>query len=318
MTMKLDAFETNVITQGLRQMGIDSTKCDALGIWTTNQLKQILTRQYEQAYPNSGALAMFPVTTEIAPTTRTFEYHVFDGAGIAQIIADYTDDLPTIEALATVETGKVHRMGNAFLISIDEIKVGQALGSSLSDRKMTIAREEHEALVDRLVFKGSAPHKIVSVFNHPNIPKTVAADEWGTDAAAAEAAAEALQDLVDSVNQVTLGRHNVTDIVLPPSKRKLLAKRMPETTQSYLQWFQDQNNGITITANAELEDIDGAGTKAVLVYEKNPMNMSIEIPEAFNALPMQPKDLHFKVPCTSKATGLIVYRPLTLAILAGI
>ena len=117
---------------------------------------------------------------------------------------------------------------------------------------------------------------------------------------------------------LTNGRHKITDIVIPPSQRKILAKRMPETTMSYLQWFEQQNNGITISSISELEDIDGIGTKAILAYEKDPMNMSIEIPEAFNMLPMQPKDLHFKVPCTSKTTGLIVYRPLTLIMLVGV
>ena len=48
------------------------------------------------------------------------------------------------------------------------------------------------------------------------------------------------------------------------------------------------------------------------------MNMSIEIPEAFNMLPAQPKDLHFKVPCTSKCTGLTIYRPLTLVLITGL
>lgn len=313
MTMKLDEFETNRITQHIRSMGV-SDKSDALGLWTTTQLTQILNRQYEEAYPETGALELFPVTTELAPTTRNFEYLMFDGVAMAKIISDYSDDLPTVEAMASEENGKVFRLGNAWFISLDEIKVGQALGSSLSDRKATLAREAHETLVNELVFKGSAPHKINSVFDHPNITRIPSAG-WTTDA---EAASDELQSLIDTIQDLTRGRHRVTNIVLPNSKRRLLSKRMPETTESYLDWFEGQNQNVTISAMAELDDIDGAGTKAVLAYEKDPMNMSIEIPEAFNMLPMQPKDLHFKVPCTSKTTGLIVYRPLTIAMLVGV
>ena len=314
MTMKLDSFETNMITTGLRTMGIAANKADALGIWTVKQMTQLLNRQYEEMYPETSALALFPVTTEIAPTTNLFEYMTFDGVNLAKIIADYTDDLPTVEALSDTESGKVYRLGNAWLISIDEIKTGQAMGSSLGDRKATLAREAHETLVNQLVFKGSKPHKIVSVFDHPNITRITSAG-WTTDA---EVASEEMTTLIETIESLTNGRNKVNTIVLPPSKRRLLAKRMPETTQSYLQWFEEQNAGVTITSISELEDIDGAGTKAVLAYDKNPMNMSIEIPEAFNMLPMQAKDLHFKVPCTSKATGLIVYRPLTLAMLIGV
>ena len=313
MTMKLDAFEQNAIKVAMQGMGIDANKLDAHGIWTVNQLTQLLNRQYEQAYPQTGVLELFPVTTELSPVTKNFEWLEFDGVTSAKIIADYTDDLPTVEAMASEKTGKVFRLGNAWFISIDEIKAGQALGSSLSDRKASLAREGHETLVNDLVFKGSAPHNIVSVFDQPNINRLTSAS-WTTP----EIAFSELQDLIDTIEDVTLGRHHVTNIVIPPSKRRLLTQKMPDVTESYLAWFKENYPNVTITAIAELEDIDGAGTKGVLAYEKDPMNMSIEIPERFNMLPMQPKDLHFKVPCTSKCTGLIVYRPLTIAILTGI
>lgn len=313
MTMKLDAFEQNAIKVAMQGMGIDANKLDAHGIWTVNQLTQLLNRQYEQAYPQTGVLELFPVTTELSPVTKNFEWLEFDGVTSAKIIADYTDDLPTVEAMASEKTGKVFRLGNAWFISIDEIKAGQALGSSLSDRKASLAREGHETLVNDLVFKGSAPHNIVSVFDQPNINRLISA-RWTTP----EIAFSELQDLIETIEDVTLGRHHVTNIVIPPSKRRLLTQKMPDVTESYLAWFKENYPNVTITAIAELEDIDGAGTKGVLAYEKDPMNMSIEIPERFNMLPMQPKDLHFKVPCTSKCTGLIVYRPLTIAILSGV
>lgn len=313
MTMKLDAFEQNAIKVAMQGMGIDANKLDAHGIWTVNQLTQLLNRQYEQAYPQTGVLELFPVTTELSPVTKNFEWLEFDGVTSAKIIADYTDDLPTVEAMASEKTGKVFRLGNAWFISIDEIKAGQALGSSLSDRKASLAREGHETLVNDLVFKGSAPHNIVSVFDQPNINRLTSAS-WTTP----EIAFSELQDLIETIEDVTLGRHHVTNIVIPPSKRRLLTQKMPDVAESYLAWFKENYPNVTITAIAELEDIDGAGTKGVLAYEKDPMNMSIEIPERFNMLPMQPKDLHFKVPCTSKCTGLIVYRPLTIAILSGV
>ncbi|WPJ55656.1 hypothetical protein RCIP0095_00006 [Klebsiella phage RCIP0095] len=313
MTMKLDAFEQNAIKVAMQGMGIDANKLDAHGIWTVNQLTQLLNRQYEQAYPQTGVLELFPVTTELSPVTKNFEWLEFDGVTSAKIIADYTDDLPTVEAMASEKTGKVFRLGNAWFISIDEIKAGQALGSSLSDRKASLAREGHETLVNDLVFKGSAPHNIVSVFDQPNINRLTSAS-WTTP----EIAFSELQDLIETIEDVTLGRHHVTNIVIPPSKRRLLTQKMPDVTESYLAWFKENYPNVTITAIAELEDIDGTGTKGVLAYEKDPMNMSIEIPERFNMLPMQPKDLHFKVPCTSKCTGLIVYRPLTIAILSGV
>lgn len=321
MAKKYDEFEASVVANHLQMRG---TKADAdtLGIWTAQELNKLKSQSYEKDYPAGSALRVFPVTSDLSPVDKTFEYQTFDKVGIAQIIADYTDDLPLVDAMASSEFGKVFRLGNAYLISIDEIKAGQATGKSLSNRKANAAQLAHDQLVNRLVFKGSAPHKIVSVFNHPNITKITskgwASTTGGVTTKLPENAEEELTAAIETIETLTMGAHRATHILIPPSMRKVLTVRMTDTTESYLEYFQKQNGNITIEAIAELEDIDGSGTKGALVYEYDPMNMSIEIPEAFNMLPAQPKDLHFKVPCTSKCTGLTIYRPLTIVLITGL
>lgn len=317
MTKKYDSFEADVVANHLMARG-EKADATTAGIWTAQELHKIKSQAYEKDYPAGSALRVFPVTNELSDTDKTFEYQTFDKVGLAQIIADYTDDLPTVDALMSSEFGKVFRLGNAFLISIDEIKAGQRTGKSLSARKANAAQLAHDMLVNKLVFKGSAPHKIKSVFDHPNITKIVSGKWMDGETKKPEVASDELAQAIEKIETLTLGQHRATHILIPPSMRKVLTVRMPETTESYLEYFQKQNGGITIEAIAELEDYDGRGGKAALVYEKDPMNMSIEIPEAFNMLPAQPKDLHFKVPCTSKCTGLTIYRPLTLVLITGL
>lgn len=321
MTKKYDEYEAQVVSNHLMMRG-EKADATTAGIWTAQELHKIKSQAYEKEYPAGSALRVFPVTNELSDTDKTFEYQTFDKVGLAQIIADYTDDLPTVDALMSSEFGKVFRLGNAFLISIDEIKAGQLTGKSLSVRKANAAQLAHDMLVNKLVFKGSKPHKIKSVFDHPNITKIVSkkwiTDPQGTATKNPETASDELTKAIETIETLTLGQHRATHILIPPSMRKVLTVRMPETTESYLEYFQKQNGGLTIEAIAELEDYDGQGNKAALVYEKDPMNMSIEIPEAFNMLPAQPKDLHFKVPCTSKCTGLTIYRPLTLVLITGL
>lgn len=318
MTKKYDEFDASVVTSHLQMQGVKADAAD-MGIWTAQELHKIRSNAYEKEYPAGSALRVFPVTNELSDTDKTFEYQVFDKVGYAKIIADYTDDLPTVDALMSSEFGKVFRLGNAFLISIDEIKAGQRTGKSLSTRKANAAQGAHDQLVNQLVFRGSKPHKIVSVFDHPNLTK-ITSGGWLTKAGvkSPEKASEELEKAIETIETLTKGQHRATHILIPPSMRKVLMVRMPETTESYLDYFMKQNGGITIESISELEDIDGRGTKGCLVYEKDPMNMSIEIPEAFNMLPAQPKDLHFKVPCTSKCTGLTIYRPLTLVLITGL
>lgn len=311
MAIKFDAEQAK-ITAHLEQMGVE--KADAAGIWTVKQLTATLNRAYEKEYADNSVVNIFPVTNEIPGHAKYFEYPEFDGVGIAQIIADYSDDLPLVDAFMTEKQGKVFRFGNAFLISTDEIKAGAATGQSLSTRKQALAFEAHDNLLDKLVWSGSAPHGIVSVFDQPNINNVVASGSW-TDATVA---VNDITAMIDAVESSTQGYHHVTDILLPASARRVMQRLVDNTTLSYGELFTRNNPGLTIRYMQFLDNYDGAGGKAALAFEKNPLNASIEIPEATNVLPGQVKDLHIKYPVTSKATGLIVFRPLTFAVIKGI
>ncbi|UVD31789.1 major capsid protein [Escherichia phage TR1] len=311
MAIKFDAEQAK-ITAHLEQMGVD--KADAAGIWTVKQLTASLNRAYEKEYADNSVVNIFPVTNEIPGHAKYFEYPEFDGVGIAQIIADYSDDLPLVDAFMTEKQGKVFRFGNAFMISVDEIKVGAATGQSLSARKQALAFEAHDNLLDKLVWSGSAPHGIVSVFNQPNINNVVATPNWSNPINAVND----VTAMIDAVETSTQGFHHVTDILLPASARRVMQRLVDNTTLSYGELFTRNNPGVTLRFMQFLDNYDGAGGKAALAFEKDPLNMSIEIPEVTNVLPGQPKDLHFKYPVTSKATGLIVYRPLTMAVIKGI
>lgn len=310
MAIRFDAEQAK-ITAHLEQMGVD--KADAAGIWTVSQLTAALNRAYEKEYAENSVVNIFPVTNEIPGHAKYFQYPEFDGVGIAQIIADYSDDLPLVDSFMTEKQGKVFRFGNAFLISTDEIKAGAATGQSLSTRKQELAFEAHDNLLDKLVWSGSTPHGITSVFDHPNI-NNVVAGTWNS----AAAVMTDITALIDAIETSTNGTHTATDILLPASARRLMQELVPNTSISYAQLFATNNSGINLRYLQILDNYDGAGGKAALAFEKSPLNMSIEIPEATNVLPGQPKDLHFKYPVTSKATGLIVYRPLTMAVMKGI
>lgn len=311
MAIKFDAEQAK-ITAHLEQMGVD--KADAAGIWTVKQLTASLNRAYEQEYADNSVVNIFPVTNEIPGHAKYFEYPEFDGVGIAKIIADYSDALPLVDALMTEKQGKVFRFGNAFMISVDEIKVGAATGQSLSARKQALAFEAHDNLLDKLVWSGSAPHGIVSVFDHPNINNVVATPNWSVP----QNAVDDITAMIDAVENSTQGFHHVTDILLPASARRHMQRLVDNTTLSYGELFTRNNPGITLRYMQFLDNYDGANGKAALAFEKNPLNASIEIPEMTNVLPGQPRDLHFKYPVTSKSAGLIIYRPLTFAAIKGI
>ena len=261
MTMKLDSFELNEITSHLRRSGVD--KADAVGIWTVKQLTAQLKRVYERDYPTTSVVNLFPVSNEIPSHAKYFEYPELDAVGVAQIVADYSDDLPLVDAFMTEKQGKVFRFGNAFLISTDEIKAGAATGQSLSTRKQALAFEAHDNLLDKLVWSGSTPHGIPSVFDQPNINNVVATPNWNLP----QNAINDVTAMIDAVESATQGLHHVTDILLPASARRVMQQLVPNAALSYGELFTRNNPGLNIRFLQFLDNYDGAGGKAAVAFE---------------------------------------------------
>ncbi|NJI25328.1 DUF2184 domain-containing protein, partial [Aeromonas veronii] len=151
-------------------------------------------------------------------------------------------DLPLVDAFMTEKQGKVFRFGNAFMISVDENKVGAATGQSLSARKQALAFEAHDNLLDKLVWSGSAPHGIVSVFNQPNINNVVATPNWSNPINAVND----VTAMIDAVETSTQGFHHVTDILLSASARRVMQRLVDNTTLSYGELFTRNNPGVTL------------------------------------------------------------------------
>lgn len=196
---------------------------------------------------------------------------------------------------------------------MDEIRASQATGKNLSPRLANAARRAHDVKVNDLAYRGDDDYQIVGVLDHPNIPTTTSAG-WTTG----EVASGELEDAVTAIETITKGLHQADVIALPPSAFKVLSKPMPNTNTSYMTYFNTQYPGMQWVRVNELEDIDGEGTRAALVMERDADNASMEIPQPFEQLPVQPNNLAFKIPCHSKATGVQVYRPLTMHLIKGI
>lgn len=309
--VNFDENDLNIITHVIRAGMIRMD--EGLSLFLARQLDFVKSRAYEVEYAPMSAMAIFPVTSEIPDYARTFTYGIFDSVGMAKIIADYSDDLPMVDENYREETGRVYRVGDAYAYSLDEVKAANATGRNLSDRKANTARKAFDIKVNDLVWKGDTAHQILGVFAHPNIP-VIASAGW-TDGGVAVAE---LETAITNIKTLTKGTHNANKIVIPPSVNKVFSKREDGTTMSVRDYFNSQYPGMQWAEAWELEDIDGAGTKAAIVFEFDADNLSVEMPEPFNQLAPQPNNLHWKVPCTGKVTGLTVYRPLTLQFITGL
>lgn len=312
MHERYDEFDLETIIAQAMARGLRLD--EGQSIFMARQVDYLKTKAYEVEYGPMSALSIFPVTSELPDDVMTFTYGVWDNVGMAKVIADYSDDLPAVDANYREETGRVWRLGDAYHFSLDEMKGAMRTGRDLSAKKATAARKAFDTKINDLVWLGDANHQILGIFQQPNIP-VIASAGWTT----AEIADSELGQAVTGIATLTMGNHRADRIVIPPSVNKILAKLIPNGGGlTYADLFNKTNPGLQWEQAYELEDIDGNGTKAALVFEYDPDNLSVEIPEQFNQLPPQARNLHWQVPCTGKTTGLYVYRPLTVQIITGI
>lgn len=293
---------------------------EGLSLFTARQLDYLKTKAYEVEYGPMSAMSIFPVTNELPDWAMTFTYGVFDSVGMAKLIADYSDDLPMVDANYREETGRIYRIGDAYSYSLDEVKAAAHAQRNLTERKSVAARKAFDTKLNDLAWKGDSAHQIKSIWDHPNIPKTMSAG-WPLTLAGAQTADSEMSAAIQSIVDLTKGTHRASKIVIPPSKNQVLNQIMPDAAgKTYRTFFQEKYPNLTWAEAYELEDIKGDGTnvKGVLIFEFDADNLSIENPEAFNQLPPQANNLHWKIPCTGKSAGLTVYRPLTVHIIQGV
>lgn len=306
---------------------IRSTVLDDAGLTAhfARELEHVKAATYDVKRPNLKAVELMPVATDAGPAAETIVYRQWDQHGIAKIIANYADDLPRADVRGKEFVGRVRSMGNSYGYSLQEIRASQAHGKSLEQRKASAASRGHDELLNRIAWHGDADHGLQGLFDTPNIPREdVAAGEstdteWDT-----KTPDEIVKDMNDAVNgvvDVTNGVERPNTVVLPIAQYSLIAStRMGDGSDTtILQFFLSANPHITAVEWAvELKGAGSGGSDRMWVYNRSPEHLTLEVPQPFEQLPVQERNLEFVVPCHSRIGGVLVYYPLSMAFADGI
>ena len=78
------------------------------------QLEYVKSKTYDIVYPELKGRLYCPVSNEVDPGAESITYRQWDEFGMAQIIANYADDLPLIDALVEEFTQRVKGLGAAY------------------------------------------------------------------------------------------------------------------------------------------------------------------------------------------------------------
>lgn len=320
---------------------INSPRLDAgESIFFARELEHVKSRAYDVVYPElKGASGrLIPISFEADPADETITYETFDQVGMAKIISNYADDLPAADAKGKQTTSQIRGIGSSYRYNLQEIRKASKTGKPLQQRKANAARRAVDQVIDNIAWNGDEDYNLIGLLNNPNITAgtvqvggTTGKSKWVAALPADEKNPdEILQDLNDIVTDMidlTNGVEVPDTILLPIAQyAKIQKTRLAAGTDTtILQFFLANNPTITaVEWVQQLKDVaplpsGGAGPADVMVcYKRNPDKLTLEIPQAFEQLPVQERNLAFVVNVHARCGGVIIPYPLSVSVVEGI
>ena len=287
------------------------------------ELEQVKAKSYDVLKVPLKAFELIPVDSTTAPGARTVTYEQYDSTGIAKIISNYADDLPTADVKGKEFHSTIKSIGNSYVYSKDDIRAAQFAGKPLNQRKANAAVEAHRQLMNKLAFFGDSAYGIQGLLTNSNIPSApVAVGAATTLTWATKTPDEILKDLNSAVSDMldlTKGVEVPNTIVVPIAQYNYIATtaRSANSDTTILEFFKGNNPGIEVMWATELKGAF-AGGDGFIVYNRNPDKLWMEIPMMVQMSPAQEKGLSYVVPCESKFGGVIVPYVLSVSFRRGI
>lgn len=304
---------------------------DNESMYFARELEFVKSKTYDIVFPQLKAMQLIPVSTEAGPGAQSIVYQQYEDEGIAKIISSYAHDLPRADVKGKEFSAIVKAIGNSYGWNIQEIRAAQRTGKPLQARKATAARRAFDTLVDSIAWFGDQPNNLGGLITNPNITSLLAATGAGgkttwLDKTPDEILTD-LKALIMAIIDLTNEVEAPDTLILPVSQYGHIAMtpRSSNADTTILEYFVANNPYIkNVVPCNKLKSISpaivggGNSTNIAIAYPEDPDVLTLEIPDPFEQLPVQERGLEFVVNCYGTTGGVIIYRPLAIAIMEGI
>lgn len=292
----------------------------------TRALEYIIAETYRVEYPELRARQFIPVDTRVPAGATSFTWRIWDWAGMAKIIANGADDLPTVEIMSAEIAQLCKSLGIGYAYTLQDLRGSALMGMNLDTEKSTAARRAHENLFDYLAAFGDTKVGLPGFLNNPNVPIISAPatlnGDWGNPATTPDEILDDLHAMSASVYTVTKGAGSADTLLLPPVRYKVLAvRRMSQYDKTpILRAFLESDPYIKAVDQWNyLDTADAAGTgPRAMAYKRDQNVAAVVEPMPFTQHPPQAKNLGFTVPCESRVGGVSFKQPLKAVYADGI
>jgi len=295
------------------------------------QLEYVSARAREIKRPELKWRQFVPVTTEAPPGAETWAYYLWDALGMAEIVANYADDIRRVALTAQKVSFDIESFALGYDYSVLDVERAAMAGVNYRNRKSDQVRRGFELRFERLASLGQPGTTIKGLLNNTNVPLTAASvvgggSVWG---AGTKTANDALNDLLameDAIINATRGVESPDTLLLSLDKYRYIQKTSlftgagadPEDT--VLKVFLERSATVTdVDWWLPLAKADAAGTgPRIMMYKRDAEHVHFEMPLAPTELPPQAKNLALDINSWCRAGGVAYEYPLSGTYMDGI
>lgn len=307
------------------------------------QLEFRKAQTYDIRYPNLRMKEWVPVDTSVPTGAEYFTWRAYDLTGMAKIVANYGQDLPTVGLIGGEVSVKIRSIAAAYRYSIQDVRAAEFGSTGLDAKRPQAARRVIENALDMIGAMGVPAAGLPGFFTNPNVPILSAPGSLNGSWATATP-----QQILDDLNAlstfvVTNSKtvHSPDAMLVPVSSFQIISTRVynPLSGATVKEVFLknspyirsiDQSlylesaangGGISLTMNGPPSAPAGGGAGGVarfVAYTKDPECLGYVIPQMFEQFPPETDGLEFQIPCHARCAGTTYYLPLSAAYGDGI
>lgn len=309
---RLDQAQHIISTLGDVRQDADNTMILA------RELEHVSSRAFEVKTTPVSGLQRFPESQDaIAPGKETVVYRVYDGAGMAKIIASGGTDLPGVDVSAKEYTAHIKPLGNMYSFTRQELKAAAFGRESLPSRKAVQAIKGHEVKMNQIFWYGDAEYNLSGFFANPNIgqvifPANGTASSSKLSAKTPEQIVDDFNSLINPINDDSNGIFQANEVWMPINVYSYIKtkKNSASSDITILQFLESVHNAVTFIPVPELKDVNGVARMYAL--ENSSANFERIVPEFPQELPVQVKGMDYIIPVESSCGGVIVHQPMAI------
>lgn len=285
---------------------------DDVGLFLSRELETILSKVLTVEYADLKYAQILPVSTEVAESSESYTYRVFDAQGKMQVIQDKASDLPRADILRKEVTLPVRSLGGSFAYSVQEVRAAAAVpGMNLETRRAAALRRASEEAVNEIALFGNTPSGMKGFLNSDQIDKVVP-NKW-FDNCTTDEMLEVLNEAPTRIVQGSNQRETPNTMLVPYDVYRVISTtaRSASSDETVLSFFLKTNPFIrSIEPINELAAANSVLSKdRIVCYDRSPEKLQLHIPRTLELLPPERKGLEYSVSGHMRIGGTAIYYP---------